>query len=466
MSIDRREQEWKAPVGAPSVRFKHRLTAGAPTGFPAATALWLSLMCAVAMAHDQVPGAKQTRPVLLRGGDLYTVSHGVQPATDLLFDGSKITAIGKNLAPPAAAEVIDVRGQRVYPGLIAAATTVGLIEIGAVRATNDQAEIGNLTPEVAAHVAYNPDAEAIPTLRTNGLTTVQVLPQGALLTGQTFVAHLDGWTKEDAAVKLVAGLHLSWPGAGVATAPWIRVSSEEQKRQQAEARRGLRRALDDARNYHSARLAQPATAVDLRWEALRELFTGELPLFVSADDYRQIVEALALTQELGLRMVLIGGADAELAADRLAAQQVPVILRAPSSLPERVDEEFDHSFGLAARLKARGVKLALALPNEAPTGQRNLAFEAGFAAAYGLSKEEALRSITLSAAEILGIADREGSLEVGKNATLFVSGGDVLDFLGQKVTAMWIDGRAVDLDNRHRMLERKYRQKVKRAQAP
>ncbi len=419
----------------------------------------------IAVAHDQVPGAKQTRPVLLRGGDLYTVSQGVMPQTDLLFDNGKITAIGKGLAAPAGAQVVDVAGQRVYPGLVAAATTVGLIEIGAVRATDDLAEVGALTPEVEAHVAYNPDSEVIPTLRSNGLTTVQVIPRGELLTGQTYVAHLDGWTKEDAALRLSAGLHLGWPSAGVINAWWMPLSPEDQKRQQTERRQKLAQAFDDALSYHRARAADSSTPVDLRWEAMRPLFAGKLPLLVSADDYRQIVEALSFTKARGLKMVLVGGAEADLAADLLKAQNVPVILRAPTALPPRPDQGFDQTFGLAARLHAKGVKFALALPDEAPAGQRNLAFEAGFASAYGLPKDQALRAVTLSPAEILGVADREGSLEVGKNATLFVSQGDVLDFLGQKVTSMWIEGRAVDLDNRHRMLERKYRQKVERARA-
>jgi hypothetical protein len=176
----------------------------------------LLLAAATSLAHDQIPGADQTRPVLLRGGDLYTVSGAVLEETDLLFEGGVITQIGVGLTPPAAAEVIDASGSRVYPGLIAPQTAVGLSEIGAVRATRDLDESGTVTPEVAAHVAYNPDSEIIPTVRSHGITTAQVAPQGMGIAGRSFITHLDGWTKEDAGVRLVDGLVVNWPRAGVA----------------------------------------------------------------------------------------------------------------------------------------------------------------------------------------------------------------------------------------------------------
>ena len=160
-------------------------------------------------ASDQVPGETQSKPILLRGGDLYTVSQGVLGGTDLLFEHGTIRTIRKGIEPPAGAEVLDVRGKRVYPGLIAPYSQIGLIEIGAVRATDDQDELGDVTPEVAAHTAYNPDSEVIPTVRAHGITTVQVVPRGSLIRGLTFLVNLDGWTKEDAAIELVDGLQLS-----------------------------------------------------------------------------------------------------------------------------------------------------------------------------------------------------------------------------------------------------------------
>ncbi len=439
-----------------------------PAAGGASAATWVLIVlllgaASATFAHDQVPGKAQARPVLLQGGDLYTVSSGVLPATDLVFEGGRITAIGKNLAPPAGAEVIDVSGQRVYPGLIAPHTTLGLTEIGAVRATDDQREVGGVSPEVAAHVAFNPDSELIPTVRSHGITTVQVSPVGGLIAGRGFLAHLDGWTKEDAAAKLVDGLEVVWPPAAVVQAPWVEESVEEQKKELAEARRTLRQAFAEARNYHLAREAGKATVVDSRWEAMRPVFRGEMPVYVLADDYRQIVEAVAFAQEQKLRLVLVGGREAHLAADLLKQHGVPVIVSSTTAVPLRADDDYDLPFKLPALLHQAGVRFCLSHLEGSAWDQRNLPLEAGYAAAFGLPQDVALRSITLSAAEILGLAEKQGSLEVGKSATLFVSRGDVMDMLGQRVIRMWIEGRAVDLDDRHKMLERKYRQKIERA---
>lgn len=408
-------------------------------------------------AHDLAPGTVQERPVLLRGGDLYTVADGVLPATDLLFEAGRITAIGRDLAVPPDAEVIDVAGQRVYPGLIAPQTTLGLVEIGAVRATRDLAEVGPLTPEAAAHVAFNPDSELIPTVRSHGVTTVQVVPQGRLLAGRPMLVHLDGWTKEDAALRLAHGVQLAWPSAAgggfQAPPPEVR-----QRRAEAE-RRLLEQAFAEAWAYHGARRAGAGAGFDLRWEALAPVLAGEEPLFVVADDRRDIAEAVAFARQQGVRMVLVGGAESYRVTGLLKENDVPVILGGTTELPLRAGDDYDLPYKLPRLLAEAGVRFCLAQPG-ASWAARNLPFQAGLAVAFGLPPEEALRAVTLSAAEILGIAEHQGSLEVGKAATLSVSRGDVLDVLGQDVTHLWIDGRRVDLEDRHKRLYRKYGQKI------
>lgn len=425
-----------------------------------ALAVLLLAVGGAARAHDLVPGTAQERPVLLVGGDLYTVSQGVLPATDLLFEDGRITAIGKDLEAPEGAEVVDVSGQRVYPGLIAAQTTLGLVEIGAVRATRDLAEVGPVTPEAAAHVAYNPDSELLPTVRSHGITTVQVVPQGRLLQGRPMLVHLDGWTQEDAALRLTSGVQLAWPAAaprrGFRAPP-----PEVQKKRAEEERRLLEQVFADARAYRLAREAGLEEGVDLRWEALGPVLAGEEPLFVEADDVREITEAVAFAREQGVRMVLVGGAEAYKVPDLLAEAGVPVILGTTTALPPRAGDDYALPYKLPRLLWEAGVPFCLSMAGES-WQTRNLPFQAGQAVAFGLPVEEALRAVTLSAAEILGIADREGSLEVGKAATLFVSRGDVLDVLGQAVTDLWIDGRRVDLDDRHKELYRKYQEKLRR----
>ncbi|MEZ5331133.1 MAG: amidohydrolase family protein [Thermoanaerobaculia bacterium] len=430
----------------------------------AVVAAALALAALPAVAHDQIPGAPQEAPVLLRGGDLYTVSGGVLPATDLLFEDGKITAIGQALEAPAGTEIVDVSGQRVYPGLIAPDTTLGLSEIGAVRATNDVDEVGTVNPEVVAHTAFNPDSELIPTVRTHGVTTVQVAPGGDLIRGRSSILHLDGWTKEDAAVVPVDGLFVTWPRVAVLDW-WFMPPAAEQKKQMAKQREDLRKSFETARAYDRARGADAGTEIDLRWEAMRALWSDGMPVYVAAADYRQILEAVDFAEEFDLDLVLVGPADAYRLTDLLRERDIPVILDATTNLPYRNDSDYDAQFRQAARLHEAGVRFGIGLL-DANWSVRSLALEgAGAAIAWGLPEDVALRAVTLSNAEILGIADREGSLEVGKDATLFVSRGDVTDTLGHDVTHMWIQGRPVSLDNRHRELYRKYAEKIRRLAA-
>jgi len=425
---------------------------------------WVLLLGAAALAlpvpaHDQVPGPDQGAPILLRGGDLYTVSGGVLASTDLLFADGRIVGIGPDLAVPDGAEVIVVSGKRVYPGLIAPNTTLGLIEIGAVRATNDRAEVGEITPEAAAHIAYNPDSELIPSVRAHGITTAQVAPIGSLIRGRSLLTRLDGWTKEDSAIRLVDGLHLEWPGVAVRSGRRVRESAEAQREAMAEQRRSLRAAFHTARAYRLAREADPETPVDPRQEAMLPVLRGELPLFVTANDYRQIVEALAFAEEQQVRMILVGGAESYLLTDRLKRSDVPVIVGSTTALPFRTGDAYDQRHRLPALLHEAGVRFCLSHLTWGAWAVRDLPLQAGHAVAYGLPEDAALRALTLSTAEILGIDEEQGSLDVGKSATLFVSDGDVIDVLGQKISLMFIDGRRVDLDNRHRELYRKYAQK-------
>lgn len=428
-----------------------RLRSVARTGAAAA-------LVAVVAAGVPAPAAEAT---LLSGGDLYTVSRGVLPATDLLIEDGRIAAIGTDLPVPDGAEVVDVRGKRVYPGLIAPFTTLGLIEIGAVRATDDRDEAGAVTPEVSAHVAYAPDSDLLPTVRSHGITTVQVVPTGSGIAGRSFVTHLAGWTKEDAGVAFDEGLVLSWPSVAIRTGWWIEVEPEKQRERIAENRDRIVEAFEAALAYHRAREAGLDVAHDPRWEAMRPAIAGDVPVYVRADDERQIVEVVGFALRFDLDLVLVGGAEADRVADLLVEHNVPVLLGSTTSLPTRADDPYDARFTLPAELERAGVRFALGHLTWGAWDVRNLPFQAGQAVGFGLDPDRALRALTLSTAEILGLDDRMGSLDVGKDATLFVSAGDVLDVVGQKVERMWIGGREIDLDDRHKRLYREYRQKTR-----
>jgi imidazolonepropionase-like amidohydrolase len=420
-----------------------------------ASLLVILLLASTVAAYDYPPGPKQSTPVLLKGGTVFTISDGIKENSDVLFVDGVITEIGAGLTPPEGCEVIDVTGKHVYPGLIALGTNLGLVEIGNVLASDDRTEVGDLNPDVQSHIAYEPDSEVIPTVRSNGIAYAQVIPNGSLIRGRSCLLNLDAWTKEDAAVELNLGLHVSIPSFSTQADWWDQRSPEERAKQRKRDRKKLWDAFEAAAAYKLAREADPGTKIDSRWEAMRPMLAGEKPVFVHANDYREIEFAVHFADKYGLRIIIMGGSEAWKMADLLAKKNIPVIFKDAHGLPLRQDDPYDQMYRAAALLHEAGVTVAF--DSRGATGVRNVPFRAGMASGWGLPKEVALRSLTLTAAEILGVDDRIGSLEVGKRATVIVSEGDIMDHLTHNVTHMFIDGRRVDLDSKHKELYRKYR---------
>lgn len=416
------------------------------------------LLSTIAKAHDYVPGVKQTAPILLKGGNLYTVTDGVQTETDLLFDNGRITQIGKNITAPDGAEVVDVTGMNVYPGLIIASSQIGLIEIDQARATDDKSEVGNNNPDVKAHIAYDPDSEIIPTVRSNGMTTALIVPEGGLFRGRSALINLDGWTWEDSGEKLIVGLHISWPSASSAVQWWNDKTVEEIKKENEENLSELYETFDNAISYRQAKKANSKLLVDSRLESMIPIVDGTQPVFVHANDFRQIEEAVAFAKKYNLKLVIVGGNEAWKVAELLKANNVPVILGRVQSLPYREDDPYDLAYALAGILTKAGVKTAIG-DGLGSWRARDLPFHVGQAIAFGLSSEEGLRSVTLTPAEIFGVEKDLGSLEVGKKATIIVSKGDIFDELTNQVVHEFISGRKVDLNNKHKELYQKYQQK-------
>lgn len=412
-------------------------------------------------ASTLVPGAQQQAPVLLTNATVYTVSQGVLTDTDVLFSAGKISAIGRDLTAPTDAQVIDLEGKHLYPGLVALTNQLGLIEIEAVRATNDTREVTATNPDIRAQIAFNTDSEVIPTLRSNGISYSLVYPDGSLLMGQSSLMQLDGWNWEDATVQSAVALHLNWPSASVKPSAYGPAKKpEELAIANREALDKLYRYMDSAKAYQTAKQAGQISQLDSRWEAMAPVFAGERPVFVHADDVRQMRQALQFARHYQLKLTIVGGRDSALIADELASAKVAVVFTAPFGIPERDDEPVDAAYAVPAQLAKAGVPFAIAIPGFWEV--RNLAFGAGQAAAFGLDKAKALAAVTLEAARIAGVADRLGSIEVGKAATLIVSDGDLLDYRSSKVRQMWIDGRVVDLDNRQKQLDRKYKARQSR----
>ena len=410
-----------------------------------------------AMAHDIVPGAKQTAPVLLTDATIHTATQGVLENADLLMVDGKIAAIGVDLAAPAGAKVVALNGKHLYPGLIALANQLGLIEIEAVRATDDTAEVTDTNPDIRARIAYNADSEVIPTVRANGFSYSLVYPKGSALMGQSSLMQLDAWTWQDSTVADGVGLHVNWPSSSTVAGWWSHKKPEEIAKENAKALQKMKDYFVQAKAYSDAAAAGLNKGVDSRWQAMIPVFKGERPLFVHADDLRQIKQAMDLAKQYQLKLVIVGGRDSWRMADELAAAKVAVVFTAPYGIPERDDEANNTAFQTPALLQKAGVKFALSLDGYWDT--RNVVFGAGQAISYGLTQDQALAAVTINAAEIAGVADKIGSLEVGKAATVVVSDGDIFDYLTHKVSAMWIDGREVTLNDRNKQLHQKYSQK-------
>lgn len=410
-----------------------------------------------ARAHPLIPGQAPSSPVLLRGASVHPVSSPSLAKADLLLHQGKIVQVAETIEPPQGAQVIDVGGKHIYPGLIESFSNIGLVEIDAVRATRDEREAGDLNPNAKAWVAINPDSELIPVARSNGVLLALAAPVGGLIAGQSAVVQLDGWTFEEMTLRPAAALHVEWPRMSAAR------RDEESREAAGESRdralRRLREAIADAQAYLATRKADPSRPVDARWEAMAPALSGQQPLIVAAEELPQIQAAVALAQEHRLNLIIYGGYDAELCAPLLKSQDVAVIVAGTHRLPLRRADAYDAAFTLPERLRAAGVRYCISGAGRfGASNLRNLPYHAATAAAFGLSREEALKAITLYPAQILGVADRVGSLEAGKDATLIVTSGDPLETATQ-VEQAFIQGRPVDLNDRHKMLWRKYQQK-------
>ncbi len=406
-------------------------------------------------ASDQVPGAQQERPVVLVGGTIHPVSGPDIPNGQILFTDGRIVEMGSEVNIPQGAEVVDVSGKHIYPGFIAAYSIIGLIEIGAVRATRDQAEVGAVNPNVRAERAYNPDSEHIPVTRANGIALAHVVPRGGRLSGTSAVMMLDGWTWEDALLKDEVGIWLNWPNMMPVDSPRITKSREEQEEDIQKNLKELDEIFNQAEAYRRAKVAGGTELkTDMRWESMEAVLSGKVPLFISANHVSQITAAVNWSRRRGYRMVLVGGRDCWMVTDLLKEHNIPVILGGLHTLPARRWEPYDSRFAMPAKLHEAGVDFCLA-PTASADNVRNLPYEAASAVAFGLPREEALKAITLYPARILGIGHRVGTLDPGMDATLIVTQGDPLDIRSQ-VELMFIQGRRVDLSSKHTQLYKKY----------
>ena len=418
----------------------------------------LTMLLAVASLRAAGP-----ETILLRGATVHPVSGpDIADGSVLVRDG-KIAEVGARIAAPKGARVIELKGLHIYPGMIDSDTEIGLTEIEAVREMSDIADIGLFKPQLRAATAVNPASEHIPVTRANGITSVITSPGGGIVAGQCVLMHLNGWTMEDMAVRAPAAMRLEFPNIrtpnrfAAAETPGRASAYADAKKRYEQQLRELDDFMESARRYRQAKAAAgPDFETDLKLEAMIPVLDGKLPMLIRAEKEKTIKEAIAFADKQKVHMILERGEEAWKVAAELKAHNIPVILPPTLRLPDEEDDPYDKPFSIPGELYKAGVKIAFAsFGPGAEDNPRNLPYEASAAVGFGLPQEEALKAVTLYAAQIWGVDGELGSIDKGKWADLIVTDGDPLETRTQ-IKQMFIKGAPVDLDNKHHRLYEEY----------
>ncbi|WP_026764538.1 amidohydrolase family protein [Sediminibacterium salmoneum] len=422
------------------------------------------LLAGVSNAQETIyPAKSQKGTVYIKNGTVHVGNGTVIENATVKITNGKIEEVGTNISVPASgAEVIDATGKKVYPGLILPASNLGLTEITGVRATNDFNEIGEMNPSIRSIAAYNADSKITNTLRSNGILLAHTAPVGALLAGQSSVVQLDAWHWEDAAYKMDNGMHLYMPSLmgrpggrlGALFAQFMPQAPTDPTKMALERLEIVKKYFREAKVY----LAGSPKEVNLKLEAARGLFEKKQKLFVHASQVKQMLLAIDFAKEFDFNVVIVGGSESWQIAPLLKQHNIGVIISQMHDLPTLDDDDIDMPFKAPAVLQKAGVLFCINDDDPQNRG-RNLPFNAGTAATYGLTKEEALSAITLNAAKILGTDATTGSIEKGKDANIVISAGDILDMHTSVVEHAFIQGRKIVLDNKHKQLYERYKYK-------
>lgn len=368
---------------------------------------------------------------------------------DLVADASKV-----RIDPSAFDTVIRAYEKHIYPAFIAPNTTLGITEIDAVRASKDFNEVGNYNPNVRSQIAYNTDSKIIKTVRTNGVLITQVTPRGGVISGLSSVMYLDGWNWEDATLKADDGIHLNWPSSFNTSGWWAEPGKTSKNENYYDRVKEIKNYFEIAKSY-----SQNDIKIDLELVAIKGLFEGTRNLYVHANYAKDIRESVRFFKKIGIEnIVIVGGRDALNAISILKENNIPIILERVHSLPVNEDASIDQFYKLPSQLSKNNILFCLSYSGDMEAmGTRNLPFTAGTAVAYGLDMEKAIASISLNTSIILGIEKTTGSIEIGKNATFFISNGDALDMRTNNIELSFIKGVPVDLNNHQKELFKKYK---------
>jgi imidazolonepropionase-like amidohydrolase len=377
-----------------------------------------------------------------------------------MFADGKITFVGSaKMRIARQGTIINAKGKHVYPGFIAANTTLGLGEIDAVKASVDEREIGTMNPHIRSLVAYNAESKVVESMRPNGVLMGQITPRGGIISGTSSIVQFDAWNWEDAALKVDDGIHMNW-SSSISFGRWWAGEDPGAKtnKNYAKAIKNLEEYINNAKNY----LKGNKIPKNLEFEALSGLLDGSQKLFIHTNGEREITDAVHFANKFNFKLVIVGGDEAYKVGNLLVKNNVPVIVQRAHRIPNGDDSDYDFSYKLAKLLLDKGITVAVGMNGQMERmNTRNLPFYVGTYAAYGIDKEVALKMITSNSAKILGIDDRVGTLAVGKDATLFISKGDALDMRTNIISDAFIQGRKLSLETHQTKLWKRYSNKYK-----
>lgn len=422
----------------------------------------VALLCVFMQVNaQQKPIEKQIKSVLIMNAIAHLGNGKIIENSIIGFKDGKITIVADALTSKIDLSAFDIKidasKKHVYPGFIAPNSTLGLVEIDAVKSSDDEDEIGTYNPHIRSIIAYNTESKVTETVRPNGILMAQITPRGGRISGTSSIVQLDAWTWKDALIKENDGVHLTFPTTFSRSGWWAEPGNIEANKDYQKQVDELKQFMTNSRAY----LLDVSKERNLTFEAMNGLFDGNKTLFIHADEQKQIIDALNLCVELGIKkMAIVGGFEAYKTSDLLAKNNVGVLLRRVHEMPMNDDQDLDLPYKMAKILLDKGIVVGLENSGKMERmNTRNLPFLAGTCAAYGLTSEEALQLITLNTAKILGIDNSCGSLETGKDATLFISDGDALDMRTNKLTQAFIQGRQISLETHQTNLNAKFKAK-------
>ncbi|MBD0824382.1 amidohydrolase family protein [Aestuariibaculum marinum] len=425
---------------------------------------YIAFVCSMTVLAQQTPASKQTKDIAIIGATAH-IGNGntINNSTIILSEGKIVNIVDSDVVKLnlTNVDVINAGGKHVYPGFILPNSTMGLVEIDAVKASDDEKEMGAWNPHIRSLIAYNAESKVIETLRPNGVLIGQITPQGGRISGTSSIVQFDAWNWEDAAIKVDDAIHLNWPSNFSSSHAFF-----SNTRTEISANEKYDAQIKEIETYFKNAIAysngdkQP---VNLPFAALENIFRGTQKLFIHVNEEKGIIDAVNFIKTFQLNnVVIVGAKEAYKTADILKENNIPVVLNRVHSLPDSDDNDYNLPYKTARLLVNQGVTVCLDSSGDMERmSSRNLPFYAGTTVTYGLSKEQALQLITLNAAKVLGIDTDYGSLEKGKSATLFISEGDALDMKTNNISHAFIDGRQISLETHQTELWKRYSKKLK-----